>query len=134
MATVKKQDARVPPLLTSYPIQRTCLKLHVGEVLTKTTRSTYFWYMKTQVNVKVDTQVKKAAQRKAKELGLSLSAVVNVTLKQFARTGSIDLSTQKYRMTPYLENIVKEARAEYAAGKTAGPFNTAEEFFASLDE
>lgn len=89
--------------------------------------------MKTQVNVKIDERVKKDAQQRAKELGLSLSSVVNVTLKQFARTGEIDLSVPKYHMTPYLEGIVKEARAEYTTGKTAGPFATVEEFIADLD-
>ncbi len=101
----------------------------------------YLWYpkvkleytMKAQVNVKIDTKVKKDAQRRAKELGLSLSSIVNVTLKQFARTGKIDLSVPKYRMTPYLEGVIKEARAEYKAGKTAGPFATAKEFIADLE-
>ena len=93
----------------------------------------YTLYMKTQVNVKIDAEVKKEAQRRAKELGLSLSSVVNVTLKQFARTGRIDLSVPQERMSPYLEQIVKEARAEHAAGKTAGPFSTTEELIASLE-
>ena len=69
--------------------------------------------MKTQVNIKIDTDVKKEAQARAKELGLSLSSVVNASLKQFSKTGELHLSTQ-YRMTPYLEKIVKEAPEERA--------------------
>ena len=37
--------------------------------------------MKTLLNVKVDLQTKKDAQKLAKEMGLSLSAVVNGNLK-----------------------------------------------------
>jgi antitoxin component of RelBE/YafQ-DinJ toxin-antitoxin module len=44
----------------------------------------------------------------AAELGLSLSSLVNVTLRQFARTGTIELSTAP-KMTPYLESIVKDS-------------------------
>ena len=57
--------------------------------------------MKTQVNLKIDSNIKKNAQKRAKELGLSLSSVVNATLSQFARTGELELSVAP-RMTPYL--------------------------------
>ena len=58
--------------------------------------------MKTQVNLKIDPQVKLMAQKRAKEIGLSLSSVVNASLKQFANTGELLLSSN-YKMTPYLE-------------------------------
>ena len=88
--------------------------------------------MKTQVNLKIDSKIKKAAQRRAKELGLSLSSVVNATLGQFARTGELELSSAP-KMTPYLEELVAEARKEYEAGKTSGPFKTADEMIKSLE-
>jgi len=72
--------------------------------------------MKTQVNLKIDATIKENAQRRARELGLSLSSVVNATLSQFARTGELELSSAP-RMTPYLERLVKEAREDYEAGK-----------------
>jgi len=77
--------------------------------------------MKTQVNLKIDSHIKKNAQKRAKELGLSLSAVVNATLSQFARTGELELSVTP-RMTSSLERVIQEARVEYEAGKSAGPF------------
>jgi len=80
--------------------------------------------MKTQVNLKIDSSVKKQAQKRAKDLGLSLSSIVNATLKQFARTGELELSSAP-RITPYLEDLVLEARKDYAEGKTSGPFNNA---------
>lgn len=87
--------------------------------------------MKTQVNLKIDVLVKEQAQKRAEELGLSLSAIVNATLSQFARTGELELSTAP-RMTPYLEELVSEARKEYLAGKTSGPFTTANELMKHL--
>lgn len=50
--------------------------------------------MKTQVNIKLDADVKKKAQAQAKKLGLSLSAVINATLSQFARDGGLEISTR----------------------------------------
>jgi len=81
--------------------------------------------MKTQVNIKIDESVKKEAQKRARDLGLSLSSVVNATLKQFARTGELELSSAP-RMTPYLEKLILEARDEYKSGKTSGPFDDKE--------
>ncbi len=87
--------------------------------------------MKTQVNLKIDNDVKKQAQKKAKDLGLSLSSVVNATLKQFARSGELSLSSTP-RMTPYLEELVLEARKEYAEGKTSGPFTEVDDLIRHL--
>jgi len=91
----------------------------------------YFGYMKKQVNLKIDSTVKKNAQKRAKELGLSLSAVMNATLSQFARSGELELSAAP-RMTPYLEGLVKEARENHEAGKTSGPFSNTEDLMKHL--
>ncbi len=88
--------------------------------------------MKTQVNLKIDVHVKERAQKRAEELGLSLSSVVNATLSQFARTGELELSTAP-RMTHFLENLVKEARADYEAGKLK-VYENADDFIASLNK
>jgi addiction module RelB/DinJ family antitoxin len=88
--------------------------------------------MKTQVNLKIDSNVKKNAQKRAAELGMSLSSIVNVTLKQFARTGELELSVAP-KATAYLKGLVEEARKEYDAGKTFGPFTSADEMTKSLE-
>ena len=88
--------------------------------------------MKTQVNLKIDAHVKETAQKRAKELGLSLSSIVNATLSQFARTGELELSTAP-RMTPLLENLVAEARADYNAGKLE-TFDTVDDLLHSLNK
>ena len=87
--------------------------------------------MKTQVNLKIDNSVKKQAQKRASDLGLSLSSVVNATLKQFARTGELELSVAP-KITPYLEELILEARKEYLKGKTSGPFDNTEDLIKHL--
>lgn len=89
--------------------------------------------MKTQVNLKIDTDIKHRAQKKAKELGLSLSAVVNATLSQFARTGKLEVSTEPDTITPHLEAMVLEARADYEAGKLEA-FDNVDDLIASLEK
>ncbi|NCS99146.1 type II toxin-antitoxin system RelB/DinJ family antitoxin [Candidatus Parcubacteria bacterium] len=88
--------------------------------------------MKTQVNLKIDDSVKKQAQKMAEELGLSLSSVVNATLKQFARTGELELSSAP-KITPYLEDLVIEARKNFAEGKTSGPFDNVKDLMKHLN-
>jgi addiction module RelB/DinJ family antitoxin len=88
--------------------------------------------MKTQVNLKIDVHVKEKAQKRAAELGLSLSSVVNATLSQFARTGELNLSSAP-AMTPFLETVVKEARADYEAGNLK-VYENADDFIASLNK
>lgn len=61
--------------------------------------------MKTVINVKTDWEVKKTAQQLAKELGLSLSAIVNAYLKQFIRTKEVYFSNAP-RMSVALENLL----------------------------
>ena len=88
--------------------------------------------MKTQVNLKIDVDVKTMAQERAKDLGLSLSSIVNATLKQFGRTGELELSSAPV-MTPYLEKVVLEAREEYEREEFSGPYNNTEDLMAHLN-
>ena len=83
--------------------------------------------MKTVLNVKTDKEVKERAQEVAAELGLPLSTVVNVQLKEFIRSRSICLSATP-RMTPYLERLIGRAERDRKLGRNvAGPFHTGEE-------
>ncbi len=88
--------------------------------------------MKTQVNIKIDSNVKKNAQKRAKELGLSLSSVVNATLSQFARTGELELSVAP-KITPKLKELVLEARKEYENNETSGPFENSKDLMKHLN-
>jgi len=84
------------------------------------------------INIKADKEVKEQAQHIAEELGLSLSAIVNASLKQFIRERKVAFSIAP-RMTPYLEKIVADARLDWEAKKNiSGPFTNADAFMRHL--
>ncbi len=86
----------------------------------------------TMINIKADKEVKEQAQYIAEELGLSLSAIINASLKQFIRERKVEFSVAP-RMTPYLEKIVGEARADWKVKKNiSGPFTDSDAFMRHL--
>jgi len=88
--------------------------------------------MKTLINIKTDRDVKISAQKLAKELGLSLSAVVNAYLKQFVRSQAVDFSVAP-QMTPKLEKLLDQVEYDLARGKNiSGPFDSVDGFMKSL--
>lgn len=86
----------------------------------------------TILNIKTDKKLKEEAKKVSAELGVPLSTVINAFLKQFVRDKEITFSANQYRPTPYLERIIEEAEKEYAAGETAGPFESKDDFIAAL--
>lgn len=83
--------------------------------------------MKTVINIKTDRDTKETAKKVAGELGLTLSAVINVYLRQFIRTREFNFSLA-YTMTPELEKVIEEAEKDLATGENISPeFSTAEE-------
>jgi addiction module RelB/DinJ family antitoxin len=72
--------------------------------------------MKTQLLIKTDKKLKLQAQKLAKELGIPLSTVLNSFLKRFVEEKEVTFSTERYRMTPYLEKVVKQARKDIEEG------------------
>ena len=88
--------------------------------------------VKTVLNIKIDKKVKEEAQKLAKSLGLNLSQIANASYRQFIRERQFTF-TDGYTMTPYLENVVKEAQEEYDRGESAGPFSTVEEMIKYLN-
>ena len=89
--------------------------------------------IKAVINIKTDREVKKNAQKLAKELGLSLSDVVNVSLRNFIRTREVQISSIP-RMTPELERLIGRVEKDFKKKKNVlGPFSTAEEMDVHLD-
>lgn len=85
------------------------------------------------INIKADREVKREAQRLAKELGLSLSAVVGASLRQFIRDREVRLSVG-LEPSSYLKNILRKVEKDVRTGKNfSGPFRTAEEIRRHLD-
>ncbi len=86
------------------------------------------------VNFKTDPKTKKELKEFAAELGLPMSAIINAQIKDMLRKRRLVLSTE-LEPTPYLEKIIKEAEADYAAGRNIyGPFESAQEMIASLEK
>lgn len=72
------------------------------------------------ISIKLDSKIKKAAKKAAEDLGLSLSAVVNATLYEFARTRELHVGTA-LQPTPYLERILEQAERDFRKGKNLSP-------------
>ena len=87
--------------------------------------------MKTAVlTVKIEPKVKHDAQRVADALGFSLSAIVNASLKNLARSKSVSYSLLE--PTPLLVDAISAARKERVRGVSKGSFTTASELMHSL--
>ena len=72
------------------------------------------------IHVKADSEVKKNAQGAAKDLGLTLSDVINASLRNFIRTRQVifsDIPT----MTPELERLLDKVEKDIKAGKNLSP-------------
>lgn len=68
------------------------------------------------LNIKTDPETKEQLKAFAAQVGLPVSALLNAQIKQMLRNGKVEFSTT-LEPTPYLEAIIKEAQADYKAGK-----------------
>ena len=86
------------------------------------------------INIKADKEVKAEAQRLAKKLGLSLSDVMNASLRNFIRTREVRVSDIPH-MTPELERLLARVERDLKTGKNLSPvLKTAEEAVRYLEE
>ena len=78
--------------------------------------------MKTSaLSIKIDPKVKKGAQKVADELGFSLSAIINASLKNLMRSKTISYSILE--SSPMLKRTIRSARRDRVQGKSYGPFS-----------
>ena len=87
---------------------------------------------KTTINIKADKEIKKKAQKVARDLGMPLSTVINAYLNQFVRTKEVHFYLEgelKPAVKKRLDRLTKEARK----GKNLSPtFRTGREMDAYL--
>lgn len=89
--------------------------------------------MKTIITLKTDKEVKETAKKLAKDLGLTLSAVVNASLRQFIRDSGVHFSKIPV-MSPELERIIGKVEKDLKTGKNISPeFATGKELIDSLN-
>jgi len=89
--------------------------------------------MNTVISVKVDKDIKEAAQEVAKSMGLTLSTLINSYLRQVTVERRVELYAPE-PMTPKLEELVAEVETELATGKASAPFASAKDFIADLEK
>ncbi len=82
---------------------------------------------KAIINIKTDKEVKANVQKLAEELGISLSDVINASLRNFIRTREVRISSVP-RMTPELERLLGPIEKDIKKGKNLSPsFSSSEE-------
>jgi addiction module RelB/DinJ family antitoxin len=85
----------------------------------------------TSLHIKIEPEVKAEAQKAAEEIGLSLSAVTKVLLKQFVRTRRLSVGEEEIP-NAYLRASLEQTRKDIEAGRTH-VFKDAEEWLAYID-
>ena len=84
------------------------------------------------LSIKTDDQTKREVKDFAAELGVSSTAFVNMVIRQALRDRRVVLSTN-LEPTPYLEKIMREADADYAADRDITHTSSPAEALAHLD-
>ena len=87
--------------------------------------------MNKVITIKTDEATKKAAQELAKELGLTLNALINSYLKQVIITRHVELYAPEL-MTPKLEKLLEEAEASIKQGEVSRGYDNADDFLQDL--
>lgn len=77
------------------------------------------------VTTKIDPQTKKQAMKTAKDMGLTLSAVIKAFLKQFIHTKSITFNASE-EPSAYLKSVIAQAEKNFKKGKHSPTFDTGE--------
>ncbi len=85
----------------------------------------------TLLSIRTDDKTKKEIADFAASVGLSVSAFATVVLKQAVREGRVVL-TPSLEPTPYLEKLMREAKADYKAGRNVTKTATKAEALAHL--
>ncbi|KKQ26835.1 MAG: Addiction module antitoxin, RelB/DinJ family [Candidatus Levybacteria bacterium GW2011_GWA1_37_16] len=85
------------------------------------------------INIKTDPKVKTDAQKIARQIGVSLSSLINAYLKRFIGTKRVKLDL-KEEPSPYLVKMLKKADKDIKAGRVSPGFKTGEEAVAWLEK
>lgn len=83
---------------------------------------------------KTEPEIKLKAQQVAKELGLSLSSLVNGWLRQLIKTKTVTFLTTDETPNTYLKNLMRQADKDLKAGKASPSFDNAKDAIAYLEK
>ena len=91
--------------------------------------------MKTMLNVKVDKDIKKEAQTIIKELGLTMSSVMNNALREVVRKKSVTFGEPPYIPNAKTARELLQASKDIREGKNMSPmFDNVEDAIAFLNK
>lgn len=76
--------------------------------------------MTTVIHIKADKEIKENAQAAAKDLGLTLTDVINAALRNFIRTREVIFSDIPI-MTPELEKLLEKVDYDIKRGRNLSP-------------
>ena len=76
--------------------------------------------MKTLISIKADIDVKRKAQKAAKELGIPLSTIVNAYLKQFGREQRVNFVVP-LRPNKKTAELLRRASEDYRKKRNISP-------------
>ena len=85
------------------------------------------------INIKTQPEVKLKAQAIAREIGVSLSSLINAYLRQFIRTKKVEFDLEE-EPSPYLIRMLKKSERDIKAGRVSPAFKTGEEAVAWLEK
>lgn len=86
----------------------------------------------TAIYVRTDPEIKAKAQKVAKELGLSLSSLLNGWLRQLIKTKTVTFRAVNEKPSKYLLEMVKKAEQDRKEGKASPKFDNAKDAIAWL--
>ncbi|MDO8497294.1 MAG: type II toxin-antitoxin system RelB/DinJ family antitoxin [bacterium] len=84
------------------------------------------------INIKTEQEVKSKAQKVARELGFSLSALINAYLKDLIKTRTVFFSSRSEEPSKYFISMLKKSRDDIKKGKIVS-FNTTQDALSYLD-
>ncbi len=86
------------------------------------------------MNIRMDEATRQDLKKFATDIGIPATSLVNASIRQMLRAGAVTFNTN-LEPTPYLENIIMEAEADYKTGRNIhGPFNTAKAMISDLEK
>lgn len=83
--------------------------------------------------IKTEESTKNQAQQIAREIGVSLSSLLNAYLKQLVRTKRVEFDLGK-EPSEYLKSTIKKAEENYRKGKISPAFKTGDKAVKWLEE
>lgn len=81
----------------------------------------------TAIYIRTEPEVKAKAQKVAKELGFSLSSLLNAWLRHFIKTKTVTFSAASEEPSAYLIQAIKKARENRKKGKGSPIFTNIED-------